>query len=50
MASEEVIAWDEEERFSEWGWDDETFLTEEEIMANLSDLEAVVEIIEEDDF
>ena len=49
MASEDVIAWDDEEKFSEWGWDDEGFSTEEEMLANLSDLPSTVEIIEEDE-
>src|SRR5210317_1101150 len=49
MASEDVIAWDEEEKFSEWGWDDEGFAEYDDIIRELPELSEVQEIIEEEE-
>lgn len=46
MASEEVIAWDDEEKFSEWGWDDESFAEQQDLLNGypfLQNVEIVVE-------
>jgi len=49
MASEDVIAWDEEEKFSEWGWDDEGFAEYDDIIRELPNLSEVQEIVEEEE-
>src|SRR5210317_19747 len=49
MASEDVIAWDEEEKFSEWGWDDEGFAEYDDIIRELPELSEVQEIVEEEE-
>ena len=47
MASEEAIAWDDEELLSEWGWDDDSFVNQEELLGISPSLGSVKEIIEE---
>jgi hypothetical protein len=49
LVSSDAIEWDEEELLTEWGWDDEGFLTEEEIDLLNKDLDKVDLIIEEDE-
>jgi len=49
MASEEAVAWDDEEILSEWGWDDETFAEFDDIVRELPDLAEVKDIVEEEE-
>jgi hypothetical protein len=49
LVSSDAIEWDEEELLTEWGWDDEGFLTEEEIDLLNEDLDKVDLIVEEDE-
>ena len=49
MASEDVVAWDDEEKFSEWAWDDEGFADHEEVMLEYPEFAQVSEVIEEDE-
>jgi hypothetical protein len=48
MASEEIIAWDDEEKFSEWGWSEESFAEHQDLLNAYPFLETV-EIIVEDE-
>lgn len=47
MASEDVIAWDEEEKFSEWCWDDESFAEHQDLLNGYPFLHEVKEIVED---
>jgi len=47
MASEEVIAWDEDEQFSQWCWDDESFAEHQDLLNGYPFLESVKEIVED---
>ena len=47
MASEEVIAWDENEQFSQWCWDDESFAKHQDLLNGYPFLESVKEIVED---
>jgi len=48
MASEEVIAWDEDEQFSQWCWDDESFAEHQDLLNGYPFLESVKEIVEDE--
>ena len=48
MASEEVLAWDEEEKFSEWGWDDESFARHQDLLNGFPFLAEIKEIVEDE--
>tara|TARA_B110000858_G_scaffold40443_1_gene45954 strand:- start:90 stop:1061 length:972 start_codon:yes stop_codon:yes gene_type:complete len=48
MASEEVIAWDENEKFSQWCWDDESFAEHQDLLNGHPFLESVKEIVEDE--
>jgi hypothetical protein len=48
LTSSEALEWDEEEILSEWSWDDETFVEQEELLEANSDLISVEEIIEDE--
>lgn len=48
MASEEVIAWDENEQFSQWCWDDESFANHQDLLNGYPFLESVKEIVEDE--
>lgn len=47
MASEDVLAWDDEEKFSEWCWDDESFAEHQDLL-NAYPFLNTVEIVIED--
>jgi hypothetical protein len=49
MVSNEVLAWDEEEVYSEWVWDDEGFADHQDLLNAFPFLESVREIIEEEE-
>ena len=49
MVSNEVLAWDEEEVYSEWAWDDEGFADHQDLLNAFPFLESVKEIIEEEE-
>jgi len=49
MTSSDAVAWDDNEILSEWGWDDESFVEQSELLAENQDLENVSIFIEEDD-
>jgi hypothetical protein len=48
MASEEVLAWDEEEKFSEWGWDDESFAEHQDLLNGFPFLNDIKEFVEDE--
>ena len=48
MASEEVIAWDEEEKFSEWGWNDESFAEHQDLLNGFPFLNDIKEVVEDE--
>jgi hypothetical protein len=48
MASEDVLAWDDEEKFSEWCWDDESFAEHQDLL-NAYPFLNTVEIVIEDE-
>jgi hypothetical protein len=48
MASEEVLAWDEEEKFSEWGWDDESFAEHQDLLNGFPFLNDIKEVVEDE--
>jgi len=48
MASEEVLAWDEEEKFSEWGWDDESFSEHQDLLNGFPFLNDIKEFVEDE--
>ena len=48
MASEEVLAWDEEEKFSEWGWDDESFAEHQDLLNGFPFLDDIKEVVEDE--
>ena len=48
MASEEVLAWDEEEKFSEWGWDDESFAEHHDLLNGFPFLNHIKEFVEDE--
>ena len=48
MASEDVLAWDDEEKFSEWRWDDESFAEHQDLL-NAYPFLNTVEIVIEDE-
>ena len=47
MASEDVLAWDDEEQFSEWGWDDESFAQHQDFLNAYPFLNDVKEVVED---
>lgn len=47
MVSNEVLAWDEEEVYSEWAWDDEGFADHQDLLNASPFLESIQEVIEE---
>ena len=49
MTSSDAVEWDEEEVVSEWGWDDNSFAEQEEILSANPDLQEVKNIVEEDE-
>jgi len=49
MTSSDAVAWDDEEILSHWGWDDDNFVEQSELIAQNPDLEKVSVFIEEDD-
>ena len=49
MVSNEVLAWDEEEVYSEWVWDDEGFADHQDLLNAFPFLESVKEIVEEEE-
>ena len=49
MASEEAVAWDDEEVLSEWGWDDENFAEYDDIISEFPDLAEVTLVVEEEE-
>jgi len=49
MASEDVIAWDDEEKFSEWGWDDESFAEHQDLLNGYPFLEEIKVVVEDED-
>jgi len=48
MASEEVVAWDDNEEFSQWCWDDESFAKHQDLLNGHPFLESVKEIVEDE--
>jgi len=48
MASEEVIAWDDNEKFSQWCWDEESFAEHQDLLNGYPFLESVKEIVEDE--
>lgn len=48
MASQDILAWDEEEKFSEWGWDDESFAEQQDLLNGFPFLQSVKEVIEDE--
>jgi hypothetical protein len=48
MASEEVVAWDDNEEFSQWCWDDESFAEHQDLLNGHPFLESVKEIVEDE--
>ena len=48
MASEEVIAWDEEEKFSEWGWNDESFAEHQDLLNGFPFLNDIKQVVEDE--
>jgi hypothetical protein len=49
MVSNEVLAWDEEEVYSEWAWDDEGFADHQDLLNAFSFLESIQEVVEEEE-
>jgi len=49
MASEEAIAWDDEELLSEWGWDDENFAEQQDLLNAYPFLNEIKLVVEEED-
>jgi hypothetical protein len=49
MVSNEVLAWDEEEVYSEWVWDDEGFADHQDLLNAFPFLGSVREMIEEEE-
>ena len=47
MVSNEVLAWDEEEVYSEWVWDDEGFSDHQDLLNAFPFLESIQEVVEE---
>ena len=47
MASEDVLAWDDEEKFSEWGWDDESFAQHQDLLNAYPFLNDIKEVVED---
>jgi len=47
MVSNEVLAWDEEEVYSEWAWDDEGFSDHQDLLNAFPFLESIQEVVEE---
>ena len=48
MTSSEVVAWDDEEVLSEWGWDDANFADQQDLLNSLPFLSEVKEVVEEE--
>jgi flagellar basal body rod protein FlgC len=48
MASEEVIAWDDNEQFSQWCWNDESFAEHQDLLNGYPFLESVKKIVEDE--
>jgi len=48
MASEDVLAWDDEEKFSEWCWDDESFAEHQDLLNSYPFLNTVEIVIEDE--
>ena len=49
MASEEAIAWDDEELLSEWGWDDENFAEQQDLLNAYPFLNQIKLVVEEEE-
>ncbi len=49
MVSNEVLAWDEEEVYSEWAWDDEGFADHQDLLNSFPFLESIQEVVEEEE-
>jgi len=49
MVSNEVLAWDEEEVYSEWAWDDEGFADHQDLLNAFPFLESIQEVVEEEE-
>ncbi len=49
MASEEAIAWDDEELLSEWGWDDENFAEQQDLLNAYPFLNEIKLVVEEEE-
>ena len=49
MTSSDAVAWDDAEVLTEWGWDDEGFCSQSELIAENPDLENVSVFIEENE-
>jgi hypothetical protein len=49
MASEEAVAWDDEEVLSEWGWDDESFAEQQDLLNGYPFLQQVEVVVEDSD-
>ena len=49
MTSSDAVAWDDEEVLSEWGWNDENFYNQSDLLAQNPDLENISIFIEEED-
>ena len=49
MTSSDAVAWDDDEILSEWGWNDDNFVEQSDLISENSDLENVFIFIEEPD-
>tara|TARA_Y100000114_G_C11672210_1_gene284333 strand:- start:665 stop:817 length:153 start_codon:yes stop_codon:yes gene_type:complete len=49
MTSSDAVAWDDDEILSEWGWDDDNFVEQSDLISENPDLENVFIFIEETD-
>lgn len=49
MANQEAVEWDDEEIISEWGWDDQSFVEQEQVFAENPELQNITREIEEED-
>jgi hypothetical protein len=49
MTSSDAVAWDDEEVLSEWGWNDEGFCDQSDLIKENPDLENISIFIEEEE-
>lgn len=49
LVSSEAVEWDDEEIISEWGWNEEGFVEQDEIFAENPDLQKIDFVVEEDE-